>query len=142
MSDLTVNTNQEAFDAVVRHFAKQKHWSGGVGLALYRSASGRRCAIGAILRDSCYTNALEYANIALLVEYRYITIGNVTIDLLSELQHLHDSAKHPTLAAGYKYVLLNPYILEHLEIIADKFELDTAVLTDEYLVAYLESESS
>ena len=140
MSDLTVNTNQEAFDAVVRHFAKQKHWSGGVGLALYRSASGRRCAIGAILRDSCYTNALEYANIALLVEYRYLTIGNVTIDLLSELQHLHDSAIGG--AAGYKYVLLNPYILERLEIIADKFELNATVLTDEYLAAYLESESS
>jgi len=141
MSDLTVNTNQEAFDAVVRHFIKQKHQSGGGGSALYRSANGQRCAIGALLHDNSYRPALEYFDIQLLVERGDITIGRIDINLLSALQHAHDvvASKYVGVGSMYKYALLNPRMLAQLEIIATTYSLDPDVLFDEYLEAYVNS---
>lgn len=54
--------NQEAFDTMVKHLAKQKEKAidpNDLDSCLYRSPTGLKCAVGALIPDELYSSEFE-----------------------------------------------------------------------------------
>lgn len=122
---------QEIFDTIARHLAKQGHRA-AVRTELgdrcrYRLRNGDRCAIGCLIPDEEYIDALEGGGVAAIFNYltgKAIDISNYSsaravvitaeklpvtaerlitagVDLLKELQQLHDEPN----PVGYKFAM-------------------------------------
>ena len=136
MSDLIVDTNQEAFDFVVRHFIKQRERAvSPSGPCMYRAPDGKRCAVGVLIKDEAYKRNMEGLAVMDLdgrhIAWPFLDVGDVDGRLLTKLQRIHDVA-----FAG----LVNERALGRLREVATEYNLDTTVLETEY--APLVEESS
>lgn len=93
--------NQEIFDVVANHLLKQQSkslLSDGVGKCAYRGVNGLKCAVGILIPDHLYDETMEYKNIqSVIVDYPafrgYLNAGEDEIDLLEQLQFIHDYAE-------------------------------------------------
>ena len=85
-------TDQEAFDKMVRHLQSQ-NWKqateGEFGPCVYRGDNGRMCAIGCLIPDNEYTEALEYSDYRTVKE-RCPSLANIGDSVLEEMQLFHD----------------------------------------------------
>lgn len=84
---LTVSTDQEAFDAVVRHLAQLDGRSIADGTCVY---NGKKCAIGAIVDDPDLLELLSAGVMSIAELIDHVDIGVVDLDLLEVLQATHD----------------------------------------------------
>jgi len=121
-------TPQEIFDTVVAHLLQQGKQSKS-NVCLYRSDDGLKCAIGALIPDSEYDPAMEFA----VVEDHYPSQPASVIQawaqsnypndlkLLNRLQRLHDDC--PYHIYGYHPEAWEEYILTQSQIIAEDFNL-------------------
>lgn len=97
---LNVSTNQETFDAVCKHlFAMTKRAITESGFCSYRTIDGRRCAIGALISDRQAEKAgITYrtgGSVFALVTYDHLlNVGDVDLDLLGDLQQVHDDLRN------------------------------------------------
>ena len=82
-------TDQEAFDIVAHHLLTQRERSENHGMCAYRGRNGLKCAIGALIPDSDYHPGLEGRG-ACEVRWKLRVLQSVNVDLLSDLQKLHD----------------------------------------------------
>lgn len=90
--ELNVNTDQEAFDKVVRHLAQTNGRSiGAHGQCKYRGQYGRKCAVGALIDDDDMANTIDgFGSIRTVVAevgYR----GDVSVPLMARMQSIHDA---------------------------------------------------
>lgn len=95
MFNLTVKTDQEAFDAVVAHFEKGLgRCANSEGDCVYFTPTNN-CAVGAIVDDPmglqyALDESCEGSNVSNVVGNGWLEIGEVDEDLLSRLQLAHD----------------------------------------------------
>ena len=94
---MTMPTDQEVFDKVVRHLLTQNRKSTGVEKCLYRSGDGAMCAVGCLIPDALYHSDMEKGNSGVYqLLIRNPALVEVTGDnphLLEELQDIHDSCE-------------------------------------------------
>lgn len=86
-------TNQEAFDKAAAHLLRQNEWSNNNGdlPCMYRSPSGLKCAVGALIPDDNYGAYMEGASVRMLRQDDAIPfLAYVDIELLASLQRVHD----------------------------------------------------
>ena len=124
-TDLSVKTNQGAFNAVVRHLAKMTKGRSlnENGACSYRGRDGNMCAVGALITDDYLARCRDRqddSSIRSLVENEQINIGNVDVDLLQALQNTHD------ISASWHGARFTDYA--KLRTIARKWGLKTNVL--------------
>lgn len=85
--------NQQAFNMAAAHMLKQMAVSNNSEGCAYRGPRGLKCAVGALIPDSLYSEEYEGAAIHALVE-KHKTLRthfqNVSHELLQSLQRLHD----------------------------------------------------
>jgi hypothetical protein len=95
--------NQEAFDAMVQHLrnqGKQSKFEYST-ICAYRTPDGLKCAVGALIPDELYSKEMERTDIYnLVIESKgFPKLGelfaNVNLELLSEMQDIHDSIPQP-----------------------------------------------
>jgi hypothetical protein len=122
---LNVNTNQDAFDAVVRHLKAQNRQASWDGACAYRTPSGLKCAIGALIDDDCYTKSLEG-----VAANKLELLTDVSIPLLQDLQMVHDI--HTTWSNTDKMQWVSPRGVSHLKRIARQYDLDASVVDEEF----------
>jgi hypothetical protein len=95
--------NQEAFDIMVQHLRNQGKQSRLVNstICAYRTSDGLKCAVGALIPDEMYSNKMEMIGIYNLVvnSNDFSELGelftNINLELLSEMQNIHDSIVRP-----------------------------------------------
>jgi len=126
-------TKQEIFDKVVKHLLTQKKpaMSSG-GACAYRGQDNTSCAVGCLIPDDKYSMVIEGVgvlniNVSLNQGHKVLksilrsegvdTKDDVTLELLSDLQYLHD---------GFPY---NTWKRE-LTTLASRFKLNPSVLND------------
>ena len=87
-------TNQEAFDAMVRHLAKQgeRCTSGELGDdCCYRGPNGLKCAVGALIPDEEYSPDFEDSTADVsAVALACPTLNGIDVDMLGHAQFVHD----------------------------------------------------
>lgn len=94
---MTFLTRQEIFDIVAKHLLQQNERAMIDGICVYRTTSGLKCAIGALIPDNVYSVDME-ENIlgALLMKFPDILRQCNIIDtqdmrmFLQKLQSIHD----------------------------------------------------
>jgi len=85
-------TKQETFDIVARHLLTQNQMAVDRGTCAYR-AGDLRCAAGALIPDDEYTIEMEgYAASNLCSKYAFATWYGHDIELVKQLQNIHDRA--------------------------------------------------
>ncbi len=97
MFNLTVKTDQEAFDAIAAHLNKGKgRCMGPKGVcAYYDEDTDNNCAIGAIVDDpASMENAHMGEGVDTLFRERVLDVGNVSLRLLTTLQTVHDGPEN------------------------------------------------
>lgn len=120
-------TPQQLFDAVAKHLLTQGQKSrDDNGNCLYRGPDNLKCAIGALIRDECYSPRLETKYVGSRSVCEALICSGVFermpasfdrgITLLALLQQVHDDSEVATWR-------------EDLTHLARRFELDLAVLT-------------
>lgn len=116
---LTVNTDQEAFDAVVRHLKNLKGRAALGAFCVYLTADGRNCAIGAIMDNP---HMASRGAVLDLIDDGTLDPGELNPHLLDNLQTAHDRQYHwdGDVFIGTKY----------LRQLAKSFGLSTAVLDE------------
>lgn len=93
-------TTREVFDTVKTHLLKQNERSCMNGTCAYRGSGGLKCAIGVLIKDSCFVTGLNSASVN--TKSVKIMLENSDIDydrniyMLGRLQHIHDTI-HPKL---------------------------------------------
>jgi hypothetical protein len=120
-------TNQEAFDRVVTGLRKQGQRSANGLICRYRSSKGFRCSVGMLITDEFYDPAFE--NISIIVRHaarpilksgdpfyqekvdRFFemlkkALPGVSLDLLEDLQNVHDTYNVEMWEGGFKIVAL------------------------------------
>lgn len=107
-------TNQEAFDAMVRHLRKQgrKSQKPGSYSCLYYGADGLMCAVGCLIPEDQYSRTLEYHS-AVKIQDKVPAITNLSPDLLDAMQMLHDNCpienwEAEFLLVAYRFCLTLP----------------------------------
>lgn len=131
MFKLNVQTDQEAFDTVVRHLATMPHRSmrQGRGRCLYAGPDGLRCA-ASVLIDASYDDVKQLdtwdeSGIRCLVEGGFVDVGDVNESILHRLQVVHDDVASWDEREGGGFVGWNA--LAH---IAERYDLSTSVLDE------------
>lgn len=111
-----IKTNQQAFDAVCRHLAKQKERAIDNSNCRYSTDEGKRCAVGALVTvgDARKCEQRYGGND---VQYIGLELGEVDVELLASLQHDHDTANRHQGVQG---------IRNRLRFTADNFGLDSS----------------
>lgn len=125
-------TPQEIFDTVARHLFTQGERSAEPVLdddgeeidteCLYRGPDGRSCAIGALLPDAAYRKDMEGRGAAQLCRQWSDVLPAwmpPNVDLLEDLQIIHDRAVHWKDDAAMKFALA---------LLADRTGLDKSIL--------------
>lgn len=87
---LTVKTNQEAFDAVVRHLRTMPYRAYANQACCYWQSDGPSCAIGAITVNPQLLQR-ENTGVDWLISDGILDPGTVDLRLLMRLQTLHDT---------------------------------------------------
>ena len=136
--NLTVQTDQEAFDAVVQHLAAQKEAAmsqfDGRKVCVYQTTDFKRCAVGGILDAGPGDIILQdlQANVDDLIHSVYgvrgvkFETGDVSTGLLLELQHIHDNQFN----WGNKHTGLEAIGIEALRRVARSRGLNQAVVDE------------
>lgn len=98
-------SNQQVFDIAARHLLTQKQRSatprpGSKDRCLYRAPDGCKCAVGALIPDDIYEPGMDDGDSGIaLLHSRFPVIrelfANVSLNLLSDLQDIHDDT-HPS----------------------------------------------
>lgn len=127
---LNVETNQEAFDAVVRHLRKQNRQASWDGACAYRTPPGGRCAIGALIDDDQYNKTIEGQSIRELIADRVVDT-DISDGLLVELQVLHDRTDSWNDTEKMQWVSENA--IAELRVIAYKFGLDDKIIDEQFV---------
>jgi len=88
-------TLQEIYDKVAKHLLAQneRSMSDKAQGCAYRGENGAMCAIGCLIKDEYYSEAMEGGNIrSVLVQSAlfYSGINHHAFKMLSELQRIHD----------------------------------------------------
>jgi hypothetical protein len=88
-------THQQIFDQVARHLLTQKRKSVKTpetltGRCLYRGPDGMKCAIGVLIPDEEYVEAMESLSIRQLLRLLKARFEDVDPHFLNALQNLHD----------------------------------------------------
>lgn len=86
-------TPQQIFDTVATHlFTQGKQAVNTNGACMYRGENGTKCAIGVLIPDNLYTDAMEGRSAGSLfhVDVDYPQYLEVNKKLLSSLQNVHD----------------------------------------------------
>lgn len=86
-------TDQEAFDTAVRHLLSMKEPScEGFSRGTYYSKNGNKCVIGCLIPPSEYTPSIEGFSVKELAKNNILphSLRGINIDMLDELQKLHD----------------------------------------------------
>lgn len=121
-------TEQEVFDTVVRHLAKQggkamefipnEEFGGGQTKCCYRTKGGASCSIGCLIPDSEYDPSLEGHGVAYLSEVDKLpaSLKKYRLELLRGLQRAHDMS------------VTGVDLRNQLHYVAAGFSLDTSVL--------------
>ncbi len=120
-------TPQEIFDTVVVHLLQQGKQSKS-HVCLYRSDDGLKCAVGALIPDSEYDPAMEFAviypfhcsNSTPIQSWAQSNYPN-DLKLLNRLQKLHDNG--PSHSFNNPHDAWEEYILTESQIIAKEFNL-------------------
>jgi hypothetical protein len=92
-----LTTEQQVFDVVVEHLMTQGavSWSCEFNGCVYRSADGKKCAIGCLIPDSKYSPSLEglpsTGPEVLEALKETVQISPKIVNLLMELQRIHDN---------------------------------------------------
>lgn len=117
---LKVKTDQEAFDAVVRHLAAlPERAANPLGDCKYATGDGRRCAVGALLDGTDEELYRIYGSVGGGADY-FIDYGEVTPWLLGDLQTVHDPSGNWQPGGFTAWA--------QLEVVAKRYHLDPAVL--------------
>lgn len=122
MITLIPKTDQEAFDMVVRHLYTMPGRAFEGGQCQYRTRTGNRCAIGALIRDEDYDPKIESADVVCLVDDHYVNLGDLNEDLLYSLQNIHDHE------SNWDDKRPNQHMQADLEGVARRYDLSTAVI--------------
>ena len=87
-------TNQEIYDKVKRHLMRQKRPAMDGKRCVYRNADGLRCAVGCLIPKNLYKPKYEsWVMNAIIAEIGpRVGIGEESLDLLGDLQIIHDGA--------------------------------------------------
>lgn len=102
MEEAHMSLRQEVFDTVAKHLLTQgrRSMSDDAQICMYRGSDGLRCAVGALISDDHYSTAMEQKGPTDAIVRRAIarSLGVVdidadTLDLLIDLQMLHDDTK-------------------------------------------------
>ena len=116
-------TNQEAFDRVCQHLAKQKERCIIAESCRYR-LDNKKCAIGALIPDELYESNMDMrpgygspANLSvirLITEYDSIRdlFQGVNANMLYSLQIAHDTSKDLNMLKKHLYNAANQYALD------------------------------
>ena len=85
-------TNQEAYNKVCAHLAKQGRRSEDKGRCLYRGPGGLMCAVGCLIPDELYHGDMEGDMMSVLTKYPDVAkhFDGVSKLLLHDLQGSHD----------------------------------------------------
>lgn len=88
--------SQRIFNFVARHLLKQGAQAElHNGTCVFRSESGLKCAVGCLIPDSEYVDSMdmEATTITGLLQHFYpdVTVSKDKLDLLRELQRVHDN---------------------------------------------------
>lgn len=86
-------TNQQIFDAVVEHAAKQYAKSEKKDTCLYRHPDGRKCFVGALIDDEDYEVTMERKGIT-SDEFNDLRTKD-QMRVLRDLQVVHDDTSQP-----------------------------------------------
>ena len=127
MMSLTVNTDQEAFDAVVTRLfdgtgrAIQTQPDGWIACR-YRTDDGNTCAVGCLIEPSSYRDWFEGVGVEELVSTHSLELGQVDMELLVQFQLFHDQT------GGWDQKHLSVSGVSLLSQIAADFELDDSII--------------
>ena len=122
-------TEQEIFDRVVHHLAKQRVLAHEDGSCKYRDKHGNMCAVGCLIPDDLYRDEMEGDSVRDLANRPEMEkfFSGMRLDLLIDLQFCHDcngagmlGRKHPPL----------PQWEKELYRIAETFGLDDKVIEE------------
>lgn len=90
----TINnfSRQEIFNFVATHLLTQgkQSYDRNTGTCQYRGPGGRKCAVGALIGDEAYHPGMEGAHVKALVKEHKIEAADDMVDMLWDLQHIHD----------------------------------------------------
>ena len=114
---------QEVFDLVANHlFTQGRPARQDDGRCRYRTKSGLRCAIGALIPDELYKEEFEGAGAAQLIDNLYaleIADWREHKELLDHLQSVHDGCAQVTVGAFNLF-----FLEERLRFVAESFSLE------------------
>ena len=89
---------KEVFDRVKTHLLAQgARARNDVGLCLFHAPSGLKCAVGCLITEAAYSDealegySLGEAEVSTALEASGIVVDPSTLDMLRDLQHIHDS---------------------------------------------------
>ena len=92
-----MKTTLDVFNKVSEHLLAQNEKAlAGDGECAYRSETGLKCAIGCLIKDEFYSEALEYTDLsrtgplANALHESGVPLTDEIVDLLRRLQRLHD----------------------------------------------------
>lgn len=86
-------TSEEVFDTVLKHLRTQGVQCMENCECAYRNAEGLKCAIGVLLDDEDYDPIME-GRTARELQARFGLLQDIDTELLSRLQHAHDTNDH------------------------------------------------
>lgn len=94
-----MKTKLEIFTEVSKHLSTQNRRSVGVeGDCLYLAPNGDKCAVGCLIKPEFYKPSLEYhamhsatPELSMALLNSGISDDQETVELLTELQHIHDN---------------------------------------------------
>jgi len=116
--------NQEAFEISVKHMFAQGQQANIItdGVCRYRTDTGLKCAVGALIPDDQYDESLEFNDVVSLMETnRLLFLKGVDPNFLMELQNIHDDIMSWNDEATFKNMLLA---------LAEEFNLDSRFVND------------
>ena len=125
-----MRTLQQTFDAVIDSMKRQGSPSADLRLEVpgsemfvcrYRSAGGRKCAVGCLIPDEIYSQMMENRGPLKSDQGMAKMMRDLgyDVELLSQLQLAHDSSVN----YGYGAVWLKEF-LERAHVVATQFDLD------------------
>lgn len=104
------NSEQEVFDAVVKHAEQMTEPSYEAGNCVYRSSNGNKCLVGALIEDCDYVPEMDDEHgmtVNGLVERKllpdYLT---PYLNILSQCQYQHDEGADDNDTDNWKYYMI------------------------------------
>lgn len=125
-------TMQEAFDIAARGVIGQGGPSVDVGMCVYRSANGRKCAAGHLISDQNYRDVFEGQTIGKIWD-KINEWDRLSPKFLSFLQKAHDENALPLDGMEYLVIADGNFISGYkasMRAVAERFNLDAKVLDE------------